>query len=383
MSPSTPPCADYRWRANAAVASLVLLGVVACKGDSARADSAGPPPAPADSSGGGSLALPVTGAPVRRADLVLTISTTGQVRSAAVSQLKAETNGNVDAVAVRPGAVVKRGDVLVRLDTRPFDLAVREAEAALQEARIRLQANLAGDSALLSTREDAERQANAAALSGIPGAEVRLERAKLDRERAVITAPFNGVVDRVEVAAGSRVSPGQDIATVVDVAHLRVEAQVLEHDLPAVKIGGLALISTPATGGSPVRGRITAVLPLVDSITRAGRVVVSPEALSVARLQPGMYADLRLEASRLPSRILVPARAVIERDGRPLVFIARHGRAQWVYLTPGQSNGTETEVLPDSSTGQVPVAVGDTVLVEGHLTLTHDAPVRVTVPTRP
>ena len=93
-----------------------------------------------------------------------------------------------------------------------------------------------------------------------------------------------------------------------------------------------------------------------------------------------MYADLRLEASRLPNRILVPARAVIERDGRPLVFVAKHGRAQWVYLTPGRSNGQETEVLPDSSTGQIPVAVGDTVLVEGHLTLTHDAPVRVTVP---
>ena len=48
-----------------------------------------------------------------------------------------------------------------------------------------------------------------------------------------------------------------------------------------------------------------------------------------------------------------------------------------MYIMPGRSNGAETEVLPDSATGQIPVAVGDTVLVEGHLTLTHDAPVRV------
>ncbi len=41
------------------------------------------------------------------------------------------------------------------------------------------------------------------------------------------------------------------------------------------------------------------------------------------------------------------------------------------------NNGSETEVLPDSVTGQVPVAPGDTVQVEGHLTLTHGAPVRV------
>jgi HlyD family secretion protein len=91
-----------------------------------------------------------------------------------------------------------------------------------------------------------------------------------------------------------------------------------------------------------------------------------------------MYTDVRLEATRLPNRILVPARAVIERDGRPLVFVAKGGRAQWVYILPGRSNGLDTEVLPDSSTGQIPVGVGDTVLVEGHLTLTHDAPIRVT-----
>jgi hypothetical protein len=48
-----------------------------------------------------------------------------------------------------------------------------------------------------------------------------------------------------------------------------------------------------------------------------------------------------------------------------------------VYIFPGRSNGAETEVLPDSASGQIPLTPGDIVLVEGHLTLTHDAPVRV------
>jgi multidrug efflux pump subunit AcrA (membrane-fusion protein) len=96
-----------------------------------------------------------------------------------------------------------------------------------------------------------------------------------------------------------------------------------------------------------------------------------------------MYADVRLEARRLAGRTLVPSRAVIERDGRPLVFVVKHQRAQWVYILPGQTNGQETEVLPDSATGQIPVSVGDTVLVEGHLTLTHDAPVRLVTHAEP
>lgn len=359
--------------------AAILLALPACKGKPAQAEG-DKPAAGGDESGlggGSSLALPVAGEPVRKGDLVLTVATTGQVRSDAVSSLKGEANGSVEEVLVRPGSRVKKGDPIVRLDPRPFDLAVREAEANLAESQIRYQGSLASDSILLGPGQEADRLKNALALSGVPAAQVRLEKEQLNRERATIIAPFDGIVDRVAIAAGERLSPGQDVATIVDVSHLRVEAQVLEHDLPYVRIGGEALISTPATQGRPVHGRIAAVLPLVDSTSRAGRVVVAVTGGSGLVLQPGMYADLRLEATRLPNRILVPARAVIERDGRPLVFVVKSGRAQWVYIVPGRTNGAETEVLPDSTTGQIPVAVGDTVLTEGHLTLTHDAPVRV------
>jgi HlyD family secretion protein len=366
-------------RIRAILLGSALLATAACKGKPAQAEGAQPS---ADSGvaatgGGAGLALPVAGETVRRGDLVLTVATTGQVRSEAVAALKGEIAGTVNEVLVHPGTRVARGDPILRLDPRPFDLAVREAEANLAEAEIRYKGSLASDSILLGPAQEADRLKNALALSGVPAAQVRLEKAQLDRERATITAPFEGIVDRVSISAGERLSPGQDVATIVDVTHLRVEAQVLEHDLPYVRPGGEALVSTPATVGAPVHGRITAVLPLVDSTNRAGRVVVAVTGSSRGALQPGMYADLRLEASRLPNRIIVPARAVIERDGRPLVFVVKNGRAQWVYIVPGRSNGAETEVLPDSASGQIPVAVGDTVLTEGHLTLTHDAPVRV------
>lgn len=361
-----------------ALALLALVALLpACKGKAAEAASA-TTAGEEDSGPATGLSLPVGGDLVRKGDLVLSVATTGQVRSDAVAALKAEVTGTVEEVRVRPGSSVARGDVIARLDTRPFDLAVREAEAALASAKIRLQGNLAGDSIMLGRDQEALRQKNTVAVSDVPTAEVRLERAKLDREQAVITAPFSGVIDRVDISAGERVSVGQAVATVVDVNHLRVEAQVLEHDLPFIRVGGDAQISTPATGSTPVLGKIVAVLPLVDSATRAGRVVVAVNTSARGALRPGMYADLRLEATRLPDRILVPARAVIERDGRPLVFVVKGGRAQWQYIVPGRSNGLDTEVLPDSTSNEIPVAVGDTVLVEGHLTLIHDAAVKVT-----
>jgi len=322
-----------------------------------------------------SLSLPVVGETVRQGDLVLTVATTGQISSESVVPLKAETQGTVLEILARPGERLHKGQPIVRLDPRPFDLALQEAEASLREAQLRLLDNTVPDSIVSGKALTGERLRNAEVRSGMDAARVRLDRARYDRERSVIAAPFDGTLDDLHVAPGERISAGQEVAKIVDLENLRIDASVLEHDLPLIRVGGEALITTAATPDQPVRGRIAAVLPLVDSATRAGRALINVRGNGI--LRPGMYADVRLEASRLPSRILVPTRAVIERDGRPLVFVVREGRAQWTYILPGRTNGLDTEVLPDSSTGRIPVSVGDTVLVEGHLTLTHDAPVRV------
>ena len=357
------------------VATLLLaLALTACKegeGDETPADSAA-------ASSTSTLSLPVVGDTVQRADLVLTVATRGQVRSEAVARLRAEATGSVQRVPVRPGQRVTKGQLLVSLDPQPFDLDVAAAEAAVREAEARYAGIIIPDSVVSGEAPSPERRAAVASSSGLETARISLEQAKLERERAEIRAPFSGVVDRVDVAPGTRVSSGDAIATVVDVDDLQIEASVLEHDLPLIRSGGAAIITSAAAPGREITGRVAAVLPLVDTVTRAGRALV--RFRSNGALRPGMSAEVRLESTRLDARILVPASAVVERSGRPLVFVVKGGRAQWVYINPGRSNGRDTEVLPDSASKQIPVAVGDTVLIEGHLTLTHDAPVKVVMP---
>ncbi len=353
--------------------AVILLGACGKGENSAGADSTAA--APDEEGSGSSLSLPVVGEAVREGDLVLTVTTTGQISSESSIPLKLEAGGTVLEVPARPGERLSKGQVILRLDPRPFDIAVQEAEAQLRQAQLNLLDNTVPDSIVSGRSVTGERLRNAEVRSGLELARVRLERAMYERERATITAPFDGTLDDLRVAPGERVSAGQEIGRLVDLEHLRIDAAVLEHDLPMVKLGGEAIVSTAAAPDRPVRGRIATILPLVDSATRAGRALIRVPGNGV--LRPGMYADVRLEASRLSRRTIVPASAVIERDGRPLVFVVRDGRAQWTYIVPGRSNGLETEVLPDSSTGAIPVQPGDTVLVEGHLTLTHDAPVRV------
>lgn len=357
---------------------LATLSTSCKKADGEEADStaaAGDSTAAPSDAPTTTLALPVAAVAVREGDLVLTVSTTGQVASDEVSALRSEVSGTVEKVLVRPGDRVKRGQVLVTFDPRPLEINVKDAQASLDRALQTFRESYYPDSVVTGKVPTEEQRRTGMIKAGVPSAEVALERAKLEREKTTVVSPFDGLVDQVMVAVGMRVSSGELLTRVVNLGALRVDAQVLEHDLPLIREGGQATVTSAAAGNRPIIGRIVSVLPIVDTTTRSGRAFVRIPAGSP--LRPGMYADVKLEASRLTGRRLVPTRAIIQRDNRPLVFVVRNGRAQWVYINPGRSNGIDTEVLPDSGTGLIPVEVGDDVIVEGHLTLTHDAPVRV------
>jgi multidrug efflux pump subunit AcrA (membrane-fusion protein) len=112
----------------AAVFVAATLALAGCaKGDASAADSAQRDSSAAAEGGAtpSSLSLPVAVSEARDGDLILTVTTTGQVRSDAEAQLKSEVTGTVQSVLVRPGSRVAQGELLVRLDPRPLDLAIQ------------------------------------------------------------------------------------------------------------------------------------------------------------------------------------------------------------------------------------------------------------------
>jgi multidrug efflux pump subunit AcrA (membrane-fusion protein) len=108
-------------------------------------------------------------------------------------------------------------------------------------------------------------------------------------------------------------------------------------------------------------------------------MVPNPDGL----ILPGMFARVVLEGRIFAGRLLVPKEAVIERDGRTLVFafdaldtgVPGAGLAKWTYVTVGLANDKEVEIVEgDAST---PLGIGTIVLTGGHLTLVHDARIRL------
>jgi len=196
-------------------------------------------------------------------------------------------------------------------------------------------------------------------------AEQRVRRAELALSRMTITAPFGGRIANLEVEEGQHISMGTPVLTLLDDSRMKVDVRVLEADLVGLGPGADARVRIPALADTVLSGRIFSVNPSIDPDTGTGRVTVEV-ANPRGQLLSGLFAYVQLEAGRLSDRIVVPAEAVLSRQGRDLVFTVEGSRAQWTYVTTGRRSGGLVEIVE-------PLAPGDSVAVEGHHALSHDA----------
>jgi HlyD family secretion protein len=218
---------------------------------------------------------------------------------------------------------------------------------------------------------DSTKRLRVAHLTGRTEAELRLARAERELAASEVCAPFAGVIALVDVQTGERTSSGQPLVSLVSLDRIRIPVEVLESDFPRLTAGGKATVRFAALPGERFHGVIEALGPEIDAGTGTGRAYVDLQN-PAGRIRPGMYAEALLDAGRYEDRISVPRDALLERDRKLLVFRVKSGRAEWTYVETGLETDGRIELLSG-------VAAGDSVLVEGHLTLAHGTPVRVTV----
>ncbi|MFQ6046897.1 MAG: efflux RND transporter periplasmic adaptor subunit [Gemmatimonadales bacterium] len=325
-----------------------------------------------------SVPVPVEGALVVQDTLVISVSAAGEAAAASRATLRTQVQGPISRVRVRENEVVRRGQVLIDIDSTEYALRVAAAQGQVAQARANYRELILFDDQIEDPEVRAERERVARAKSGLDQAEVALKQAQLELERARVRAPFGGRVADLQVVAGQWVNAGDELLTVVDIDPIKVEVQVLESEVPLLAEGRGATISFAAFPGETFSGQIATINPLVESGTRTARVTVeipNPEG----RILPGMYARVSLEARKLPDRVLVPRSAILERDRRTMLFVFEGendvGYAKWRYVTTGLANDSLVEIVENSETDMV--APGEWVLTDGHYTLIHDAYVRL------
>lgn len=276
-----------------------------------------------------------------RGELVDEVSESGKIAPAFDVDIKSKVSGEVSAVFVDEGQVVKKGDLLYELVDRDYAREVSLGRVGLRQARVELE----------NAQVELRRKEQAHGSRGISDAEydlavravdlaaIAVDHARLELQAAEdrlaytkITSPIDGVVIRRNVEPGEVVTAGMTATvngeaqlTIAQMDRLLLELELNQVDVAKVQIGHEARILLDAYPGTEVVGKVTRVAASghldrdrgIDVFTV--KVEVDPSQ-SELEIKPGMTAEVRIRIGSWPNVVKVPAETIFEEDGKSYVY---------------------------------------------------------------
>lgn len=325
--------------------------------------------------------LAVSTTPVVERQMASGITVSGPVAAVEEMQLGVELTGlRVTGLNVDVGQTVRQGQVLLTLDHRTLDSDLAQARAGLREAQtgadlaranlVRGQ-SLAADKYISAMQLDELRAARTQSEARVATARAAFDAASLRRSFADLRAPANGVISKRLVQSGQVVSAGMELMRLIRDGRLEWRADLPASQLASVKPGDT--IRLTSRDGVGVDGVVRAVSPGVDATTRTGTVYANLPAPQ--GLQQGTFLQGHIATGTTMAKV-VPASAIVMRDGFPTVFVVEGGnKVRSVRVEQGQKNGGLVEITKGLENAKAVVSEGAGFLADGDQ-------VRVVAPTQ-
>ena len=314
---------DY-WFYTAGLALIVaLVALAGCSKPHAQ------PAAPA--------APPVSVAAALEQEVVETVDFPGRIEAVESVEVRARVNGYLQAVRFRPGAQVRKGDLLFIIDPRPFEAELARAEATLANTRAQLElarTELARQEQLLAERATSRREYDDAAArlrqfdAQLRANQASVESARLSLAYTRITAPVDGRVGKAEITVGNLVQgevPNSPILTTVvsmNPVYAAFEADEASYLRFVSSRKNLSVaIGLASEQGFPHRGRIDFVDNRVDPQSGTVRMRALLDNKD-GRFTPGLFARVRLGDTHSPRKaVLVAERAIGTDQSKRFVLV--------------------------------------------------------------
>ena len=289
---------------------------------------------------------------------------TGSVQPERRADLRAEVSAIVLQVLRENGDVVRRGDLLVRLDDTAIrdglasaESAARAASQAHEQAERQFQRMTtlrASRMASAQQLEDAEVRRNNAQ-SELESARTRVVQARQFLQRTEVRAPFDGVVSDRKVSAGDTAQVGKELVKVIDPASMRFEGLVSADNVGSVSPGQAVTFRVNGYPDQVFTGKVRRMNPAANATTRQVEVLVDFTGRTQPRLA-GLYAEGHVETSSADG-ITLPATALVRDGDRASAWRVKDGKLQKVALAVGERDPrTGDWVLKDG------LAEGDQVI---------------------
>ncbi|MGH9372672.1 MAG: efflux RND transporter periplasmic adaptor subunit [Vicinamibacterales bacterium] len=329
----------------------------------------------------------VTVEPVTRGSIVRSVSATGTLEAVTTVEVGTQVSGSIQALGADFNAIVRKGQILARLDPSLHRSAIEQARANLARAEADLErlSVAAADAVVkrdrareLSVRQlipateldaaevtvrSADAQVKSAAAE-VTQARAALKQAEVNLSKTVITSPIDGIVIARNVDAGQTVAASLSAPTLFLLAarldEMQLQANIDESDLGVIAEGQAVAFTVDAYPRETFRGVVQQVRlnPVVDqNVVTYAAIIAAPNR--DLKLKPGMTAHVSVEVARRDDVLRVPAAALRFRptDDMKKALAADGvvvtGTVLWEYIdgamrprtvTVGASDGINTEI---------------------------------------
>ncbi|MBS0194847.1 MAG: efflux RND transporter periplasmic adaptor subunit [Proteobacteria bacterium] len=348
-----------RWLTPLLAVSLALA-LPACKRAANATGTAQAASAKADGQGAKKPddAVPVEVASVSRRPISASYNGTASLDAPDEAQVIAKTSGIVLQLFTEEGQQVRKGQVLVKLDSERQRLQVAQAQAQVDK----LQANFNRSQKMLAAKLVSASD-NDQIKYDLQNAKVALDMARLELSYTDVVAPISGIVAQRSIKVGNFVQINSPIIRIIDDSKLQATLNVPERELTRLKGGLPVTMEMDALPGKSFQGTVDHIAPIVDAGSGTFRVVCRFAGNGL--LQPGMFGRIRIDYDRRADALVVPRLALLDDAADPAVFVVRDGKARRVTVAVGFTDGQWAEIRSGLAQGDAVVTAGKAALRDG------------------
>lgn len=274
--------------------------------------------------------------------------------------LMPEVAGKVLSIAFKEGSVVKKGDLLVKINDE--DLQAQLKKLQLQE---KLASEKEGRQKKLLAINGISQEEYDASLTQLNSIAADIEVLRAQIAKTQITAPFNGTVGLKNISEGSYVTPGTQIATVQQSDPMKLDFYVPEKYASLVKVNG-KLTFTTEVGNEKHDAVVMAIEPKVDAATRTIQVRAKTENKG-GNLFSGSFVRIEFSLEETEDALMIPTESIIPILKGQKVFVSRGGKAEEVKVATGLRSENKVQVLSGLVAGDTVIATGIMQLKPGSL----------------
>ncbi len=289
------------------------------------------------------------------------LSAVGSLKAVHGVTVSTDLAGIVSQIAFESGTAVKKGDLLVKLDTQQEDAQLRSAEARLTLAKsdIERKRDLIAKKAIAESDLDTSQ-------SQLTQAQASVAEMKALVARKQLTAPFDGLAGIRQVNLGQYLNPGAAIAPLQSLDPIYVEFSVPQQQFDKLAVGKKLRLGVSGLGGEKFDAEITAIDSLVDPNTRNVLVqgtVKNPDG----KLRPGMFADVEVLLPDEEGVLAIPSSAISYAPYGDSVYVVREKagpdgktvtEVEQQFVQLGPKRGDQVAVLKGLKDGDEVVSAG-------------------------